>query len=135
MMGWVHASVGAAIGSRIKHRGAAFAAGIVSHMFCDLFPHRDYDLPVEAALVGVTLAVIGARCGARSSEMAGALGAIAPDVENGLEHFGLVSDMVFPTHTTKSWFIGHGRKIESPITQVLLACTCLAVAGLGRRKN
>jgi hypothetical protein len=135
MMAWVHASVGAALGSRIKNRAAAFSAGVVSHLICDLFPHRDYELPVESALMTITLTVIAVRHGASSPEMAGAIGAIAPDIENGLQHLGIVEETFFPTHTRRLWFIGHGRKIKSPISQLILACACLALAEIGRGKD
>jgi len=134
MMAWVHATVGAAIGSRAGSRPNAFFAGIVSHLVCDLFPHRDYEIEVEAPLVGAALIVIACRCGIRSPEMIGALGAISPDIENGLERLGVIDWTVFPTHTTNSWRIGHGRRIESPMSQVLLAAVCVAMIEMGRRR-
>ena len=134
-MAWVHASVGAALGSRIKNRGLAFAAGVVSHMICDLAPHRDFELPAEAAMVSIALGAIAVRHGIDSPEMAGALGAISPDFENGLERLGVIRGTVFPTHTDQSWSVGHGRRIESPISQIVLACACLALAEFGRSKR
>ncbi len=133
MMAWVHASIGAAIGSKVRNPAGAFAAGVASHLLADLFPHRDYDLPVELPLVGVTLAVIAARHGLKSPELAGALGAISPDIENGLERLELTKGSVFPTHTKREWFIGHGERVESPLPQVILAAACLIFAEMGKR--
>ena len=128
MMAWVHASIGAALGSEMKTRRSSFAAGVVSHLLADLVPHRDYEMPVEVPLVLVALGYIAYRHGIKSREMAGALGAISPDIENGLARLNVVPETWFPTHTGRPWFIGHGRRIDSPMPQVLLAAACLYAA-------
>jgi hypothetical protein len=128
MMAWVHAAVGAALGSRIGDRPGAVAGGVASHLICDLFPHRDYEMPVELPLLSCALGFIAWRHGVRSPQMAGALGAILPDVENGLERLGAVNGTLFPTHTKRSWYIGHGRKVSSPLPQIALALVCLLLA-------
>ena len=133
-MAWVHATVGAAIGGRAPNRVVAFAAGVVSHLVCDLAPHRDYDLPIEIPLLGIALAAIAHRRGIDSLEMIGALGAISPDIENGLQRIGVVDSTLFPTHTERSWSVGHGRAIKSPLNQILLAAVCVAVMELGESR-
>ncbi|HEX5322838.1 MAG TPA: hypothetical protein VFW40_03570 [Capsulimonadaceae bacterium] len=128
MMAWVHAAVGAALGGRVGNKPGALAGGVASHLICDLLPHRDYEMPVELPLLAGTMGFIAWRYGARSTQMAGAVGAILPDIENGLERLNIVSGTLFPTHTKQSWFIGHGRKVESPLPQVCLAALCLLLA-------
>ena len=127
MMAWVHASVGALVGHVAGNRKRAFTAGAISHGVLDLFPHRDYELPVEAPLGLIALGYIAMRHGINSPEMAGALGGVSPDAENGLKRLGVPLDMIFPTHTSKKWFVGHGRRIESPVSQIILAFACLYI--------
>jgi hypothetical protein len=128
MMAWVHASIGAFVGGRCSSKRAAFVAGAVSHGVADLVPHRDYDMPIEVPLAATALLVIANRFGTDSPEFAGAVGGISPDIENGLNRFGLVKDMVYPTHTDHWWFVGHGRKVDSPLPQIILAACCIAMA-------
>ncbi len=126
-MAWVHACIGAALGSQTQNHKSAFGAGVGSHFIADLLPHRDYELQVEAPLALTALSLIALRYGVTSNEMSGAVGGIAPDVENGLERLGVLPATVFPTHTRFSWFVGHGKKIDSPLPQVLIALACIAV--------
>jgi hypothetical protein len=133
MMAWVHASIGAALGSQASTHRSAFGAGVASHFIADLLPHRDFELPVEAPLALTALALIGWRFGMKSREFTGALGGIAPDIENGLERLGVLPATVFPTHTKYKWFIGHGKKIESPLPQILIALSCVALLEYSRR--
>jgi len=135
MMAWVHASIGAYIGGEIGGRKRPWLAGIASHLIADLTPHRDYDLPVELPLLGAALAVVVWRFGIDSPEMAGALGGITPDFENGLARLGLIPETLFPTHTTRPWFIGHGGKARTVLPQVVLALTCLYLADRRRSEN
>lgn len=128
MMAWVHAAVGAAIGARLESQGPSVAGGIASHLICDLFPHRDYEMPVEVPLLLATLGFLAWRHGVRSPQFAGAVGAVLPDIENGLERLGVVDGTVFPTHTKQGWYIGHGRKVSSPVPQIILAGVCLLLA-------
>ena len=127
-MAWVHASIGALLGARARSSKRAFRAGILSHAVADLIPHCDYDINVELPLVSITLAYIGLRHGLRSKEMAGAMGGLLPDLENALCRFGFIKNMLFPTHTSRCWFIGHGRPVKSPLPHVLLALICLYLA-------
>jgi hypothetical protein len=135
MMACVHAAIGAALGSRIKRRSGAFSAGVASHLLADLIPHRDFPLPVEVPLLIVMLGAIGLRYGWQSSEMAGAIGAISPDFENGLETIGVTSGTLFWTHTRESWYIGHGRPIESPWPQAAIVAACAALIEIGRASH
>lgn len=128
MMAWVHASIGAFIGGRFRSRRRAFSAGAVSHGVADLVPHRDFEVPVELPLVAITLGYIARRYGVKSCELAGALGGVFPDLENILYRFGLVKQMIYPTHTEFPWFIGHGRPVKSPLPQIVLAFGCLYLA-------
>jgi hypothetical protein len=128
MMAWVHASIGAFIGSRTRSRKRAFAAGVVSHGVADLFPHRDYNVNVELPLVSLALGYIAIRYGISSSEMAGALGGIFPDAENFFYRFGFVKHMLYPTHTSMWWFVGHGKPVKNPTPQIVLAALCLYAA-------
>jgi hypothetical protein len=137
MMAWVHASIGAALGSRIANNRGAFSAGVASHMIADLIPHRDYPLKQELPLLFAALGFIGMRYGPTSPAMVGALGGIAPDIENGFASLGVLpkSMTIFPTHTPRPWFIGHGKRIESPLQQVILAGLCIVSIELLRSGN
>ena len=133
MMAWVHATVGAALGSQTKNAAGAFAAGAASHLVCDLFPHRDFDMPVEMPLLAAALGLIAWRYGLKSAQMAGAFGAITPDFENGFMRLGWIKGMIYPSHTEKWWFVGHGRMIKSPLNQMILAAVCVFVLEAARR--
>jgi hypothetical protein len=80
------------------------------------------------------LSYLALRHGVRSRQFWGGLGGVSPDVENGLELLGILPGTVFPTHTKKPWFIGHGRKVKSPLPQIALAVFCLWIAGRSGRK-
>lgn len=133
MIAAVHAVVGAAIGRLTGNRTAAFGIGVVSHLLCDLLPHRDLDPKVEAPLLAVTLGAIAAVTGVDSPEVAGAVGAISPDFENAATVYGLVprEKMVFPSHQGDH---SHGPKIDTVLPQVALAAACLAVVFWPRRR-
>ncbi|MGO8672529.1 MAG: hypothetical protein ACLQVD_14335 [Capsulimonadaceae bacterium] len=131
MMVSVHAAVGAAVGALAGRRRAALAGGIVSHAICDLLPHRDFDIKIEAPLAAIVFAYLARRYGVGSPQFIGAAGAVLPDAENALFCLGIIprETMLFPTHNDKRpWFIGHGTPIQSPLTQAILAAVCLAVA-------
>ena len=121
-----HAAIGAAVGTLFKSKGGAFLAGIVSHAPADLLPHQEYCLWKEVALLGMVLGYIGARHGPGSPCFWGALGAAAPDLENGLAELGLLKERhkVFPTHH-KPW---HGRETEETLSQALIVMLCLYLA-------
>ncbi len=90
MIASVHALVGATIGRLCGSHAAALAAGIVSHAACDVVPHKDLSLKVEAPLLAATMTLLAWRCGIKSPELAGAVGAVLPDVENGAWMIGLM---------------------------------------------
>lgn len=121
----VHAAVGAAIGKAVGKTGGAFASGIATHLIGDLLPHKDFDPRAEAPLLALTLGVIGWRCGLKSPEFAGAVGAIAPDFENAAGVTGLIpkTAMRFPTHIGDGKH--HGPKVKSAWPQGVLALVCL----------
>ena len=131
MMVSVHAAVGAALGGLLKRPGQSFAAGVASHLLCDLFPHRDFDIKIEAPLAAAMFTYLGLRYGINSPQVWGAAGAVSPDAENALKVLGVIGEdqMMFPTHNrTASWFVGHGEPVESPLPQVALALICLLLA-------
>jgi hypothetical protein len=128
MMAWTHAAIGAAVGTMTPTEEAALVAGVVSHGVADLMPHRDFNMEVELPLLALMLVAIAWRFGLRSRQFWGAVGGFLPDIENGLEILGFLSGTVFPTHTKKAWFIGHGRKIKSIVPQIILIGVCLLIA-------
>ena len=120
----VHATIGAAVGKLIGKRGGAFAAGVATHLICDLLPHKDFDAKVEAPLLAATMGAIALRCGVGSPEFAGACGAVAPDVENAASLVGIIGrdKMRFPSHLGDD---RHGPKVKSALPQGILAAVCL----------
>ncbi len=136
MMAWVHASIGAALGATVDRLSLPSSSklavtaisGVVSHGAADLLPHRDFELPIEIPLLLLFLTFVAFRHGLRSGAMTGALAAISPDFENGLQRIGLLKQTFYPTHTDRPWFIGHGPRVRSVLPQVLLALLCIAIA-------
>ena len=125
----VHALTGAALRRLCRTRRQAFALGFVSHMACDMAPHRDLEIPQEACLLGGALAVIAGLRGLSSKEFAGAVGAVAPDVENLVGRMLDLPDekLLLPTHNSY-----HGRKTAGFGVQVALAAAALGVLLVGR---
>ncbi len=135
MMVCVHAAVGAGLGGLLRRPGAAFAAGVASHLLCDLVPHKDYDITVEAPLAAVMFSYLAWRYGIRSPQFLGAWGAVSPDAENALEKFGVIAHekTFFPTHNESvPWSVGHGAKVESALPQAALALIALLLADRDR---
>ena len=135
MMVWVHAAVGSGVGSVIGRPAPAAGVGVVTHLLCDLVPHRDYDIRIEAPLALAMMAFLGARYGLRSPQFWGAVGAVLPDAENALAVGGAFpqTKTLFPTHNEAApWFLGHGRRVRSPWPQVALAVAALALAEKNR---
>jgi len=81
MTGFVHASIGAALGRAIGNPFIAFIVGVGSHIIGDVIPHHDMDIG-EVPLVFSTLAQVGRVHGWKSPEFWGALGAVCPDFEH-----------------------------------------------------
>lgn len=135
MMVCVHAAIGAALGACLGNRSTAFVSGIASHLICDLLPHKDYDLKVEATLAVMMFTYIGKRYGIDSLQFIGAVGAVLPDAENALAVMGVIpkTKMVFPTHNEEcNWYIGHGPVVEGPLSQIII--TAIATAIMNCRK-
>ena len=131
MMVCIHAAVGAALGSTTRRPWSALISGVASHLICDLFPHKDYDIKIEAPLAAAMFGYLAWRYGVTSPQFLGAVGAVLPDAENALSVLGALpkDKMIFPTHNdTTSWFAGHGDKLKSPASQIALAAIALAIA-------
>jgi hypothetical protein len=138
MMVCVHAAVGAAVGAVLRRPSAAFFGGVLSHLICDLIPHKDYDIKIEAPLAASVFAYLAKRYGVNSPQFLGAAGAVAPDAENALALLGLLprDKMVFPSHNEKApWYLGHGEKVDSPLPQIVLAAVALATAEAMKRSD
>lgn len=131
MMVWVHAAIGAMVGASVKTPAGALAGGAASHLLCDLVPHKDYELKIEAPLAAAMFGYLIFRYGVKSPQVIGALGGILPDGENALAVLGVLPQdrTLFPTHNKdKSWYVGHGAKVDSPLPQVALALIALLIA-------
>jgi hypothetical protein len=100
MVSVVHALAGAALGSMTGSRAGAAALGIAAHAVCDTIPHRDLSVPVEIALAAAALGAIGLAAGCRSPQFWGAVGGVAPDLENLAPSSYRGGDKWFPSH----WF-------------------------------
>ncbi len=90
-------------------------------------PHCDLDVPTEGALALAALAAIGLAHGLDSCEFVGALGAVAPDVENAVARALDIPDekLLLPTHNRY-----HGEKVDNVAGQAALALGCIAVLAL-----
>ncbi len=132
MTGAVHAAIGAALGSLLKKRKLAFAAGVISHAIADSVPHKDYSVKVELALLAASMTTIAMRYGLDSPEFSGALGAISPDFEHGLSTFGIMPEdcKVFPTHINYGKY--HGRESSERVSQLVVTIVSVVVAEMGR---
>lgn len=131
MMVSVHAAVGAMLGAGIRNPGGAVAGGAASHLLCDLVPHKDYDIKIEAPLALAMFTYLIWRYGLKSPQFWGAVGAVLPDAENALALLGFLPEdkTLFPTHNkSASWYVGHGQAVESPIPQVALTLIALLLA-------
>jgi hypothetical protein len=117
----LHALIGAALG-KPQPKPQAFLTGVLSHLFADLVPHRDLTPGIETLMVLAALGGIGATQGWNSSAFWGALGAVLPDVENGLAHWRGQGRLLFPTHRGR-----HGAEVEELYSQIGIALVCLAV--------
>ena len=123
----VHAFTGAALSRLCRTSGQAFALGFASHLVADAVPHRDLDVPTEGALVLAALACIGLAHGVSSREFVGALGAVAPDLENAVARALDIPDekLLLPTHNRY-----HGVKVDNVAGQIALALGCIAILAL-----
>lgn len=117
-------------------RPGALAAGVATHLLGDLLPHKDFEPKIEAPLLAVTLGVLAWRCGVDSPEFVGALGGVAPDLENAARVTGLISadQMRFPSHIGEGRY--HGPRTASAWPQAVGAALCAVyVLGVAKRKR
>lgn len=135
MIGAVHASIGAAIGTFCGRKSTAFVAGLVSHAIADALPHHDYPPKVEVPLMAGTVLLIGALKGFNSPKFWGALGAISPDTEHGLAAAGLMrfDKEVFPTHSNNAKL--HGRCSSERVSQAVIAAAAALTLATNRHKH
>jgi len=127
VIGAVHASIGAAIGSLVKDKRGAFVSGVASHVVADALPHTDFPPKVEVAFLAGALVGIAAWRGVDSPEFWGALGAVAPDAEHALLAADLIApeNEVFPTHLRDGAF--HGPDSRERWSQALIALAAVTV--------
>jgi len=128
----VHALTGAAIGRLCGKPGRAFALGALSHLIADHLPHLDLDPAPESLLAAAALGLVAVSQGSDSAEFAGAVGAVAPDLENAVARAARLPEdrLLLPTHNRY-----HGRKTRGFAPQVLLAVGCLALLCFPRRRR
>jgi hypothetical protein len=123
------------LGAGIKTPVGSVAGGAASHILCDLVPHKDYDIKIEAPLALAMFTYLVWRYGFKSPQFWGAVGAVLPDAENALALLGVIREdqTLGPTHNkSASWYVGHGEAVESPIPQVALALISLLLADRAR---
>ena len=143
MMVSVHAAVGAGMGGVVRYPGQALAAGVVSHLLCDLVPHRDYDIRVEAPLaLAVFLYLVlylAGRYGVRSPQFWGAAGAVPagrgerPWSSEG--HSGraeLCSRCTTCTTRMRPGSRATDARVDSPLPRIALAALALYLAERGK---
>lgn len=111
-----------AVGTFTRSRGRAFLAGIGTHLLADLVPHRDFGLTAEVVMAAAALAAVGVVAGFDSPALAGAIGGVAPDIENGLGAAGMVGRPCFPTHRGP-----HGRQVREVSSQIAVSCVALGI--------
>ena len=122
-----HVAVGALIGSFLGNSLASFLVGLASHIPLDVIPHLDFEnLWVDAALTVALLVGILVLFGF-SPIFFGALGAVAPDLENLLWRVGVLPEerKIFPTH---SGLIKHGTTKAAKGFWASLAMAAVSVA-------
>ncbi len=111
----VHMAVGAAAGSFVGGRGAAFAVGLLSHIPLDVIPHYEFDkMWIEASIVAAVFAAMLALGLGGTTVFWGALGAAVPDIENLLWRRRIIPGRwkVFPGHSERlSKYVPHGREL------------------------
>jgi len=110
-----HMAVGAAAGSLVGGRGAAFGLGLASHVVLDLIPHYEFTkIWLEACAIALLFGAMLALGLGATPVFWGALGGVLPDVENFLWRMGLIRgrDKCFPGHNERlSRWLPHGRSL------------------------
>ncbi|NIM04980.1 MAG: hypothetical protein GTO55_03310, partial [Armatimonadetes bacterium] len=117
----VHAFIGATLGKALKSKSRAFLAGVITHFFLDLTPHRDFSVPTETVLALTALAVIGSSQGWNSPAFWGALGGVVPDIENAISQVRGGGRPLFPSHNDRL----HGPKVKEIVSQAAILLVCL----------
>jgi len=126
-----HVAAGAVIGILVDSRLAAFLIGFVSHIPLDAVPHIDFeDYRIDVVMTIGLLAGIFAFSGF-TPILFGAVGAVAPDIENLLWKTGIIDEKrkVFPTH---SGLIKHGqaRVGRGPAAAIVMSAFSVGVVAL-----
>ena len=123
-----HALVGMTVGRLSKKPLLALVFGATSHAILDCLPHLDSWDPLLRVIDGTC--TVAALTWAQSSpkpelEIAGAIGALLPDVEN-IPGYGAVTEpkKLFPSH----WFRHETRSARCGIAvELLVLMTALAI--------
>jgi hypothetical protein len=130
----VHMAVGGAVGSLVGGRGGAFALGVASHVPLDVGPHYEFGrMWIEVIVVSGVLGGMVVTGHAGSPVFWGAVGAVAPDIENVLWRSGALPEKwkLFPGHALRLWrFFPHGRTLGTRHIwwQVVLGAAAVALA-------
>lgn len=125
-----HTLVGMTIGKFSKEPLVALAAGAASHAVLDCLPHQDSWHPLWRLIDGTcTVVALTWALGSPDPErkIAGAIGALVPDVENIYGHKGVTEPKkIFPSH----WFrhetrsAGYGAAVELLVVAITFAILC-----------
>jgi hypothetical protein len=135
MKGTTHALVGGLAGALTGQPGAAFVAGVASHVLLDVVPHHDDNRTLHliadgcAALAVLILAVV-----MRNMSMAaGVIGGVIPDLEN-------LPDIVFRRKGGRKIFPSHWWEHDTPaggrwaaLETVVLIAAAIGLAVVLRR--
>jgi hypothetical protein len=140
--GGIHLVTGFAVGSRCRSIPAAFLAGIASHATLDALPHHDYRHVAahsgDAALGLILTTALWGRCRRkrRMVGLAGAVGAVLPDVESALLFLGRMDEkrMRFPSH---NGLTPHGQTgyLDTYVLYSLLLAASWALVSHDRRTS
>ncbi len=134
-----HLAVGAAAGSFTDNAAGAALLGMLSHVPLDVLPHYEFDkMWLEVAAVSAVFAAMLVAGMGRTGIFWGAVGAVAPDIENLLWKVGILprERKVFPGHSPRlSRVFPHGRSLgpRHVLTQVAIVCASVAVVLLSMR--
>lgn len=100
----LHVATGGLVGRLARSRAQALALGLAAHAAGDAVPHQDVASRRFEIGSGVAcLALLAAACGPGSREVAGAVGASAPDLEHVLRLPRPGGRKLFPSHRVRGW--------------------------------